>query len=387
MQKKIIIVGAGPAGLMAAYQLSKDKRFQVNVFDTNKALARKFLVAGKGGFNLSNAEPIPEFVQKYNHPFVSDAVLEFPNSATIEWLQELGIETFIGSSGKIFPKQGVKPIEVLNAWIDKLKEQGVLFHYEHSFYQFKNNHISFKTPTNDSHFTYDYLLFALGGASWSVTGSTGSWLPIFHQKGITTIPFSSSNAGIELLNWTTELGGGILKNTAVSIGEQTKFGEIELTQYGLEGAPIYALNHLVRKGAKTLTLDLKPTKTVDELQQALALYQGNKTAFLKSIKLSKSAIHLLKTVLTKEAFMDDLKFIEGIKTLELSIQTLRPIEEAISTVGGISMNEINHTFELKQLKNHFCLGEMLDWDSPTGGYLLQACFAIGTKAARTIMHP
>lgn len=377
-------MGGGPAGLMTAHQLSKKRQFDIQIFDANKAVARKFLVAGQGGFNITNSEKTESFIQKYNHSFVQNAVLQFSNEATINWLKEIGIETYVGSSGKIFPVKGTKPVEVLNRWLKFLVHKGVQINTDHKLVDFHSQKAIFSTPNGESIVDYDVLIFALGGASWKVTGSTGEWTTLFQQKNIKIQPFQSSNAGIEIKNWDESWGGNVLKNTSISIGNTSRFGEIELTKYGFEGAPIYALNAQVRAGAKFLKLDLKPSKSYDELLQFYKQYKGNKTEFLKAIKLSKSAIDLIKKQLTKEQFTDPEILVQSIKELTFPIQALRPIDEAISTVGGVDMNEITMNFELKNHPNHFCIGEMMDWDAPTGGYLLQACFAQGVICAQAI---
>lgn len=377
-------MGGGPAGMMAAHQLSKDNQLDIQIFDANKAVARKFLVAGQGGFNITNSEKTESFIQNYNHSFVQNAVQQFSNVATINWLKEIGIETYVGSSGKIFPVKGTKPVEVLNKWLEFLVIKGVQINTEHKLVDFQSQKAFFSTPIGESIVDYDVLIFALGGASWKVTGSTGEWLTLFQQKKITIQPFQSSNAGIEITNWDESWGGNVLKNTSISIANSSRFGEIELTKYGFEGAPIYALNAQVRAGAEFLKLDLKPSKSYDELIQFYQQFKGNKTAFLKAIKLSKSAIDLIKFQLTKEQFTDPETLVQSIKELTFSIQALRPIDEAISTVGGVDMDELTINFELKNLPNHYCIGEMVDWDAPTGGYLLQACFAQGAICAHEI---
>lgn len=382
--KKVVIVGAGPAGLMAAHFLSKNKKIQVQLFDANKAVARKFLVAGHGGFNLTNSEEIPAFIEKYNHSYIQNAVFQFSSEDTVKWLSEIGIETFVGTSGKIFPKKGTKPIRVLSSWMNHLNENNVSIFTEQRLIDFDGKNVSFQTEEEVKTVKYDYLVFAMGGASWKKTGSTGEWIKLFEKKGIGIMPFEASNAGISIHNWSKDLGGGVLKNTEISINGQKQFGEIELTGYGVEGAPVYALSGQVRKEAKELLVNLKPTLDQDKLLVKFRQFKGSKTDFLRAVKLSGSAISLLKNTLSKDDFRNDGLFLKAINQLILPICSLRPIDEAISTVGGISMSEINGQFELKKFPKHFCIGEMLDWDAPTGGYLLQACFAMGFVAANII---
>jgi uncharacterized flavoprotein (TIGR03862 family) len=384
--KKVVIVGAGPAGLMTAHFLSHRADIQIELFDANKAVARKFLVAGHGGFNLTNTKELSEFIARYNHPIIKKAVSDFTNQATIVWLSEIGIETYIGSSGKIFPKKGIKPIEVLTNWLDYLEKKNVSISTEHQLFDFDGKTASFKYKEEILIIEYDILIFAMGGASWKKTGSTGAWATLFEQKGIQIISFEASNAGIVLENWNENLGGGILKNVEITIGNQKQFGEIELTQYGMEGAPIYALSNQVRKGEKELSLNLKPTLSSQQLISKFKAFKGSKTDFLREIKLPTFGINLIKNLIPKEDFINDDLFLNAICKLTLPIECLRPIDEAISTVGGISMNEINNEFQLNKYPNHYCIGEMLDWDAPTGGYLLQACFATGYKASHSIIQ-
>lgn len=384
--EKVVIAGAGPAGLMAAHFLSKNKDLQVDVFDANKAIARKFLVAGHGGFNLTNAETTDTFIEKYNHPFIKDAVRAFSNEATIRWLSEIGVETFVGSSGKVFPEKGIKPIQVHTKWTSYLEQQRVGILTGHQLIDFNGKEAVFQNGETTLNVAYDYLILAFGGASWKKTGSTGEWTSLFTGKGIQLVPFQASNAGIVLSDWNPELGGGVLKNTGISIDGEYKFGEIELTDYGLEGAPVYALSKKVREGATELVLNLKPVWTSQQLVEKYAAFKGSKTDFLNAIKVAKPAVKLLKNCLSREDFTDDARFLRAIHYLVLSMESLRPLDEAISTVGGISMDEITPSFELNNYENHYCIGEMLDWDAPTGGYLLQACFASGYVAAQSVLN-
>lgn len=382
---KVCVIGMGPAGLMAGTQLLK-RGFEVHFFDQKVAAGRKFLVAGHGGFNLTHSEPVEAFIQRYNHSFIQEAVKTFTNDDFRAWLsKEIKIETYIGSSGKIFPIKGIKPIQVLHNWINYLHYLGAHFHYQHKCIDFSDKEVLFSTPSGEINIAYDRLVFAFGGASWKTTGSLGDWIELFDSKQISTVPFQSSNAGFEIHNWemVEGLAGMQFKNCAVHLGHLSTYGEITLTTYGLEGTPIYHLNEAFREHHfQELTLDLKPTKTEAEITQILKLAK-NSTAGLKTLKLAKAAIEYLKISTPKTTFTSPSLLAQVIKKVPLTIASLRPIDEVISTIGGISMDTIQADFQLINNPNLYFCGEMLDWDAPTGGYLIQGCvssgFIVGTK--------
>ncbi len=381
--KRIVIVGAGPAGLMAAHELS-GRGYEVNVYDAKKAAGRKFLVAGHGGFNLTHEGELDQLQEVYDHIYIKEAVAQFGNDDTVAWLKSIGIPTFVGTSGKIFPERGIKPIQVLNNWLRELKRRGAHFFYEHRLVDLKPGTVIIESVEGREEVQYDYLVIATGGASWKKTGSDGKWQELFRRNGIEVVDFAASNAGINLINWESSLAGEVLKNIAVSINGRTYFGELVLTSYGVEGAPVYALSGEVRKGAGQLLLDLKPGNSIEQLTQKLDKAKGNRREQLRALKLSKGAVALLKRVLDKDSYLDNGKLAKTIKSLPLDIDSLRPVEETISTVGGVHMNGVTGSFELRTHPNSYCVGEMLNWDAPTGGYLLQACFATGYVAARSI---
>ncbi len=375
---KVGIVGTGPAALMAGSQYLL-QGFEVSFYDHKKAPARKFLVAGHGGFNLTHSESKSDFLSRYDCDEIKKCVEIFDNQALIEWLKFIGIETFSGSTGKIFPVKGTKPIDVLNAWISWLKKQNATFHFEHKMIDFDSNSIVFQTISSEIKVNFDKMVFALGGGSWSKTGSDAAWVELFRSKQIEVAPLQSSNAGMnyQFKVPIDQLEGEILKNVVTSIGDFQKAGEVTLTNYGFEGAAIYHLNRSFRENPNLpLCIDLKPQWTDAQVLACLKLAKNN-TEGLKKMKLSKAAIFLLKSETEKATFLVPESLAQKIKNLSLKIESLRPMDEAISTSGGISWKELNSDLSLKKFPNIQLCGEMLDWDAPTGGYLLQAAIASG----------
>ena len=384
---KIGIVGMGPAGLMVGSQLAKAGN-EVHFYDHKKAGGRKFLVAGNGGFNLTHSEEITSFIEKYDQKFIQKAVKEFDNNDWINFLEkELKIPTFIGSSGKIFPEKGIKPITVLYNWLNYLTHYGATFHYEHSLLDFDSSSLTLKHHDKTIKQEFDHVIIALGGGSWKTTGSTAEWIDLFKNKKINCVPLVASNSGFEINDWEKfkEIEGQTIKNVMVSYESETKEGDIIISSYGLEGTPIYYMNRSFRNNPKeALKIDLKPTKTIEEIKTVLATSK-NFTEGLRKLKLSKGTIQFLKLFLSKEVFTSLEDLANSIKNLQIIPQALRPINEVISTAGGVSMNEINTNFELKNIQGVYICGEMLDWDAPTGGYLIQACVASGHKVAQSIL--
>ncbi len=391
--KKIIIIGGGASGLIAADFLSQ--KYEVHIFEKGKTVGRKFLVAGNGGFNLTNQATDAELLAHYSPtPILHAALQQFGTEDTRKYFAGLGIPTFIGSSGRVFPERGFKPIEVLQALKNRLLENGVSFHFKHEFIGFDadmkpliRNEEETLTPFADKY------LFALGGASWSVTGSDGTWLDFFSQKDIKTVPFQASNCGLNV-NWSENFkerhAGKPLKNIAVTCGNKTVKGEGLITEYGLEGNAIYPIIPEVRaalnRGKEALLyFDFKTQNTESQLFNKIEgrLLIPKNYAF--SFKLSKSQIALIKEYSTKDEYLDCEKFIGKIKRTTVKVESLRPIEEAISTVGGIDISEVNDDFSLRQFPHLFVLGEMLDWDAPTGGFLLQGCFSSAVYSANSLL--
>ncbi len=373
------------------------KKFQVTIYEKNAAPARKFLLAGQGGFNLTHSEPVEQFIKRYSPPnFFEKLISGFSNTDLQTWLQSIGIPTYTGTSKRIFPQKGIKPITVLNAILSKLKENKIQLVTGYNW-QGEDPTTGNENPCSDR------IVFALGGSSYKVTGTDGSWTKHFLQKGIHILPFRPSNCAYKI-DWPAQLllaaEGQALKNIAIKTLNTLKEGEVVITKFGLEGSGIYALSPLIRQqllqnepnqhSCAELFIDLKPSLSHNEILQILNARQNpnaktpskNTTHFLNStLNLSKTHIALLKAFTTKEDFLHPDTLAKKIKELPLQITGMAPIDESISTVGGIPLNEIDENFQLKKWPHHYAIGEMLDWDAPTGGYLLQACFSMGYSLA------
>jgi len=388
LKKNIAIIGGGPASLMLACSLDASK-FNISIYEKNMALGRKFLVAGDGGFNLTHSEEIEQFVNRYHSKqFIEPFLNHFSNTDFRHWLKSIGIETYIGTSKRIFPVKGVKPIEVLNIIISVLKNNNISIQYNYEWKGWNNEQLIFQTSNNQTvNITPDIVVFAMGGASWKVTGSSGDWTSYFEEKEIQINSFYPSNCAYQIA-WNTELikqiSGQALKNCEFFCGNMHKKGEAILTDFGIEGSGVYALSkeireQLIHNQKAELFIDFKPELSIEEIQNRLE-NKGKlsiKDILEKKINLSDTQIQLLKFYTTKEEYNLPKHLSELIKKFSLILKAFAPIDEAISTVGGIDLKEVNENLELKKLPNHYCMGEMLDWDAPTGGYLLQACFSMG----------
>lgn len=386
LEDKIIIIGAGPAGLMAAQVLAK-KGFSVEIYEQNKAAARKFLVAGNGGFNLTHNEDIETFIQKYNAPEIQNIVRCFDNKKVIDWLSELEITTYVGSSGKIFPTKNFKPIQVLKAWLERLEQLGVKVHYGQTFIDFDNDFVSIQNNLGIEKIKYAKLILAMGGGSWKKTGSDAKWIEILKPKNIEIEPLESANSGYNTDSKFHLLQGQYLKNIQVSFDSHNKIGELVFTKYGIEGSPIYYLNRFTRRHNFPLTIfiDLKPNLSQSEIFAELNGTDRISQVLKRQLKLSTTAINLLKT-LDKASYTDIDNISRTIKKFPIEVLGYRPIDEVISTAGGVAFSALNDRLELKNFPNVFCVGEMLDWEAPTGGYLLQACFSTGFFVANEIAN-
>lgn len=380
----IIIIGAGPAGLMAAQTLA-EKGFEVQIFEQNKAAARKFLVAGNGGFNLTHSEEIEVFVKKYDALEIQGIVRNFDNQKVVEWLENIGITTYRGSSGKIFPTKNFKPIHVLQAWLDHLEKLGVEIHYNRTFVDFDKNSVFLEKNDELIRIKYSKLILAMGGGSWKKTGSDGKWIDVLAKKNIKITSLQSANSGYNTLTQFHKLQGQYLKNISISFEGNQKVGEIIFTKYGIEGSPVYFLNSLTRKFEfpLILTIDLKPNLSEMEILELLKSEERISPVLKKKIKISTTGFNLLKT-LDKNSYTDIENLAKMIKNFPIEVLSFRPIDEVISTAGGVAFSELNFDLSLKKFPNVYCIGEMIDWEAPTGGYLLQACFSTGFWVGKAI---
>ncbi len=389
MKKTVSIIGGGAAAIALAAFMNEEK-FDVTIFEKNKTLGRKFLVAGKGGFNLTHSEPLEVLIDRYSPPpFLKAALLSFNNIDFRDWLASIGIPTYVGTSKRVYPKEGIKPIEVLNAIQAVLEKKKVKIEYNKTWTGWKSDH---QLEFDDGVVVEaDYNIFALGGGSWKVTGSDGAWWSVFENSKIDVVTFQSSNCAYKIgwgNDFKTKYAGAPLKNIAISCLDKTQKGEVVITEFGLEGNAIYALSPEIRSGLNRqkkaiISIDLKPTMTLEDIITKLkGSTSKNTTQLLKDkLKLSQVQIGLLKAFVSKEAFLDTYSLALNIKGLTLTIVDAANLDEAISTVGGVSISEVDANYQLNSIKNSFCIGEMLDWDAPTGGYLLQACFSMGAALA------
>ncbi len=382
---KITIIGGGASGLMAADFLSRTR--EVHIYERGKTVGRKFLVAGNGGFNLTNRATGAELLRHYSPaPQMITALQNFDTTAVRAYFSDLGIPTFIGSSGRVFPERGIKPARVLAAMMHRLRERGVHFHFHHTFVGFTETMQPIvENAEGKLILEAEKFFFALGGASWSKTGSDGKWLDLFVEKGIKTVPFQASNCGVNVRfaeDFTKKYAGTPLKNIAVRCGDMTVKGEALITEYGLEGNAIYPVVREVRRLGEQVVLHFD-FKTQNTENQLIAKIKGNNIQpknYGYAFNLTKAQTAFIKQFTTKDEYLNPILFVKKIKNLSVSVEGLRPIDEAISTVGGVAMSELNNNFSLRRFPHLYVLGEMSDWDAPTGGFLLQGCFATAYAA-------
>ena len=387
--KQVVIVGAGPAGLFIAYKLL-ECGFKVSLFEKTGFVGKKFLVAGKSDLNLTNNEPIETFSKKYfeNEKYFKDLLVDFSPSDLQNWFKELGVDCFIGSSDRIFPKN-IKAAQILKKWMSKLIDMGLDFRPYHELVGVNQDFITFKDNKDEvvKKIEADYYVYALGGASWKITGSDGSWINSFAELGIKTNKFESSNCGINLTYSTffkDNFPFSILKNVKASCGNLSIQGDITCSSYGLEGTPIYSIISEVRRG-NTLTLNFKPDLSISNIKDRVLKRKKKQSlsSFLrKELNLTKGIYSFMREFYSQDEIESNLPVY--LSSFVVPVESIRPIDEAISTIGGISLNEVDSGLMLKKLHNHYLAGEMLDWDTITGGYLLQGCFSMAYRVFTSI---
>jgi uncharacterized flavoprotein (TIGR03862 family) len=400
----VAIVGGGPAGLLAAQRLA-ERGWQVQLFEAQASVGRKFLVAGHGGFNLSNAEDAAHFAGRYGAESGRfSALLENFSAADLRaWAADLGIETFVGTSGRIFPVAAHKPADLLRAWLGRLRELGVEINTRHRWLGFAGAtglRLRDESAGTDAgrEFTIEptATVLALGGASWAKTGSNGAWVPLLEEIGVPVVPFAPANCGAEVA-WSSffreKVGRSPLKNIALSVGHSPAVrGELMLTDYGVEGTPVYALTPQIRVALEAgvpavLYLNLKPDLPADTLLLKLRQPRGKASfpEFLKkALHLGPPVPTLLREAAPEAATLVPETLAALLTAVPLLVAGLRPLDEAISTAGGIAFSAVDDDLMLRQRPGTFVAGEMLDWEAPTGGYLLQGCFSTGAWVARAI---
>lgn len=377
----------------------------VDVFDAMPSVGRKFLLAGVGGMNITHAEPFEAFVSRYGarHAEIRDLLAGFGPDDLRAWIHELGIETFVGSSGRVFPTD-MKAAPLLRAWLHRLRERGVRFHQRHRFIGWsEDGRLRFLTPAQEYRHHADAVVLALGGASWSRLGSDGAWAPWLLEKGVSVSALQPANCGFEVAGWSEHFrerfAGAPLKSIIASFqtdeGQQVaREGECVITACGIEGSLIYALSSWLRhqvtaQGEARLLLDLAPGKTQAQLQAALERPRG-KNSFAnhlrKSTGLDGVKAGLLRELLPAETISNMPALAAAIKALPVTLLRTRPLDEAISTAGGVSFEALDGALMLMSMPGVFCAGEMLDWEAPTGGYLLTACFASGRRAGSGVLE-
>lgn len=396
--KRVAIIGGGPAGLMAAEVLIRAGA-SVDVYESMPTLGRKFLRAGLGGLNITHSEPFKTFCSRYGdrrsqmQPFLDS----FPPDALREWVHGLGIETFVGTSGRVFPTE-MKAAPLLRTWVHRLRNEGVRFYHNHRWIGFDGDGLlCIANRTEEFTIKPDAVILALGGASWPQLGSTGTWVSWLQERGVEIAPWQSANCGFDV-NWSAHMRekfvGAPLKAVSLTFTgldgfTETKAGELLIREYGIEGGLIYSFSKNLREyinahGEATFTLDLLPGRSDERVLNELSRPRGSKSMsrYLQKC-LGDNALKrtLLYEILSKEQMDDPSTLANYIKALPITVRRTRPIEEVISSAGGVCFGALDENLMVKALPGIFVAGEMIDWEAPTGGYLLTGCFGTGRWAA------
>ncbi|QKY09042.1 TIGR03862 family flavoprotein [Janthinobacterium lividum] len=391
----IAVIGGGPAGLMAA-QAATDQGARVELFDAMPSVGRKFLLAGRGGMNITHAEDYQSFVSRYGRParWIKPALDQFGPQKVRDWVHGLGVDTFVGSSNRVFPTD-MKAAPLLRAWLHRLREAGVQFHMRHRWTGWRDGQLVFATPDGERLFAFDAVILALGGGSWARLGSDGAWVPLLREQGVAVAPLAPANCGFDV-DWSGHFSsrhaGEPLATVAITARDIDgllikRQGQFVITAGGVEGSLIYALSAALREqiaaeGSTTIWLDLAPDHTHARVFEEVTRPRGSRSmsSHLNSrlgIKGVKSG--LLRECLSAADFADEARLADAIKLLPVRLVRPRPIDEAISSAGGVEFDGVKGSM-LRAMPGVFLAGEMLDWEAPTGGYLLTACLAQGKAA-------
>jgi uncharacterized flavoprotein (TIGR03862 family) len=423
-RKSVAIIGGGPAGLMAAQEAAKwgkEAGLQVDVYDAMPTVGRKFLLAGKGGLNLTHSEAAEPFLSRFGARSgeIGALLAQFGAAEVQAWAHGLGVETFVGSSGRVFPKD-MKAAPLLRAWLHQLRAAGVRFHMRHRWLGWSDSgsgsaehDLQFATPTGNVTVHADAVVLALGGGSWARLGSDGAWVPVLQQQGVSVKPLLPSNCGFDV-GWSAyfaeKFAGQPFKTVAITVPSRDanttlmprfqKQGEFVATSTGVEGSLVYAASSWLRddittNGTASFLLDLLPDRTAEQVLAEVRHPRGSRSlvSHLKSrLKLDGIKVALLYEILGKDAMNDAASLAAGIKALPITLISARPIDEAISSAGGVAFEAMNAKLMLQTNEKPaagvpdgvFCAGEMLDWEAPTGGYLLTACLSSGCVAGRGV---
>ncbi|MBE0672771.1 MAG: TIGR03862 family flavoprotein [Anaerolineales bacterium] len=395
--KSAAIIGGGPAGLMAAEVLSEN-HVSVDVYDSMPSLGRKFLMAGKSGLNLTHSEPFEKFISRYGSrkEEVEKWLSKFTPDDLREWARGLGVETFVGTSGRVFPNE-MKASPLLRAWLKRLNEAGVNVHLRHKWVGWNQDRsLKFETPGGIKNVTADAVILALGGGSWGRLGSSGEWVHWLEQAGVKVEALKPSNCGFDVA-WSPffreKFDGQPIKSVVLTFREFHQQGEFIVTKDGVEGSLIYSASAMMRdeilaNGKAVMMLDLSPDKTETQLTERLSKPRGSRSMashLEKTIGIKGVKAGLLREFVPKDDFTNMERLAFYIKNLPVPLIAARPLDEAISSAGGVMFESLDENLMLKNFPGVFCAGEMLDWEAPTGGYLITACMGSGRWAGNGAM--
>ncbi len=394
-ETRVAIIGGGPSGLMAAEMLSQ-AGVAVDLYDAMPSVGRKFLLAGVGGMNITHSEAFEPFLARYRERATAlrPQLEAFPPEQLREWIHGLGIDTFVGSSGRVFPTD-MKAAPLLRAWLRCLRDAGVRIHTRHRWLGWHaDGTLKLNSPDGEISVSADAVLLALGGGSWARLGSDGAWVALLEQRGIAIAALRPANCGFEVQGWSQYLqdkfAGAPLKTVSLALaGGAPRRGEFVITANGIEGSLVYALSAEIRQaieqsGRATVMLDLLPDHSPEKIIRSLAKPRGSQSMakhLKRQLGLDGVKAGLLRELAPAEVFDDSQRLAHAIKALPIILLRARPLDEAISSAGGVPFEALDERAMLHQLPGVFCAGEMLDWEAPTGGYLLTGCFASGRAAA------